>query len=691
MRKTWLARAIAGVFAWPLAAGAQDAAVVVTGTPFGSSLFELVPPGDALEGRSLVLKRRSSLGETLDGQPGVSSTYFGPNVGRPVIRGLDADRIRIMQNGAEIHDASSLSFDHAVPYDPLVAERIEVVRGPAAVLYGGNAVGGVVNAIDNRIPQRPLHGVTGRAEPRLGGPDDERSFGALVEGGNGRLAIHADAFARKSSDTRIPGFARSDRQRALDDPAQEQPRHRLANSSAEADGGTIGGSLTFDRGYIGVSYGAFRSKYGAIPEPTVRIDMESERTDIAGELRDLQAFITGVKFKAGRTDYEHKELDDGAVGTTFKNKGSDGRIEASHARLGPLQGVIGLSFNDFDFSALGHEAFVPLTNTRVRGLFLYEEMSAGDWKLSFGARRESARVKSEGGGNIDASTGAPQFDPAQERSFNPASGAFGALYRLDKAWAVAGNLSYTQRAPTYYELYANGPHAATGVWEVGNAAFETERSRSVDLGLRWRMAKHSASFTVYQTRFRNFLAPFASGDRRATDGERNPAEDPGNPGFTLGGEEILPELVYRAVPAIFRGFEAQGRFRVYEARGALDLVLVGDYVKAFDRTTGQSLPRIPPLRLQAGLEYSLNAWNAGVNVQHARAQKNVSQNELPTDDYTLVNASLGYSFKLEPVALQAFVRINNLFDSEARNHVSFLKDIAPLPGRGVLVGLRGSF
>ncbi len=654
MKKHLLARAIAGVFALPCAAAAQDA-VVVTGTPFGSSLFELVPPGDALEGRSLVLKRRSSIGETLEGLPGVSSTYFGPNVGRPVIRGLDADRIRIMQNGGEIHDASSLSFDHAVPYDPLVAERIEVVRGPAAVLYGGNAVGGVVNAIDNRIPQRPLHGVTGRAEPRLGGPDDERSFGALVEAGNGRLAIHGDGFARRADNLRTPRFS-------------------LENSSAESNGGTLGASFTFDRGYIGLSHGVFRSEYGAIPEPTVRIDMESERTDFAGELRDLQTFVTGVKFKAGRTDYEHKELDDGVVGTTFKNKGSDGRIEASHARLGPLKGVVGVSFNDFDFSALGDEAFVPQTNTRVRGVFLYEEMEAGAWKLSFGARRESARVKSEGGGNIDASTGAPQFDPAQSRSFDPTSGAFGALYRLNKAWAVAGNLSVTQRAPTYYELYANGPHAATGVWEVGNAAFEKERSRSLDLGLRWRTAKHAASVTVYQTRFSNFLAPFASGNTRTTD-----------------DGEVLPELVYLGVPAWFRGLEAQGRFRIYERTGALDLVLKGDYVKAVDRSRGQPLPRIPPLRLTTGLEYALGQWNAGADVAHARAQDDVSPNELPTDGYTLVNASLGYTFKLETVALHAFVRVNNLFDREARNHVSFLKDIAPLPGRGVLAGLRASF
>jgi iron complex outermembrane receptor protein len=639
MKKRLLARAIAGVFAFPCAAAAQEAAVVVTGSPLGSTLFESVAPSDVLEGRSLVLQRRSTLGETLGQQPGVSSSYFGPHASRPVIRGLDGDRIRLLSNGAETHDASALSFDHAVPVDPLVAERIEVVRGPAAVLYGGNAVGGVVNILDNRIPQAPLDGVTGRAEPRFGGADRERSFGAVVEAGNGRFALHGDGFARSTENLRTPKFT-------------------LANSDAKADGGALGGAFTFDRGYVGVSHGVFRSQYGAIAEPTVRIDMKSERTDFAGELRDLAPLVSAVKFKAGRTDYEHRELDDGAVGTVFRNRGNDGRLELTHASIGPLRGTLGVTVSDFDFSAFGDEAFVPRTNTRVRSVFLYEELSAGDWKLSFGGRAEAARVRTD----------------TTSRGFSPASGAFGALYRLDKAWTVAANASFTQRAPTYYELFADGPHAATGAWEVGDPAFAEERSRSVDLGLRWKAGPRSASVAVHQTRFGNFLAPFASGNTRTTvDGD------------------VLPELVYRAVPAMFRGFEAQGRFRVYETLGALDVVMKGDYVKAYDRTTGQPLPRIPPLRLTLGLDYVLERWNAGIEAQHARAQRNVSPNEGPTEDFTLVNASLAHTFKTEPMALQAFVRIGNLFDREARNHVSFLKDIAPLPGRSVLAGLRASF
>ncbi|HLF22931.1 MAG TPA: TonB-dependent receptor, partial [Burkholderiales bacterium] len=368
-----------------------------------------VPPTDVLERRSLLLKRKSSLGETLDGVPGVTSTYFGPSASRPVIRGLDGDRIRILQNGTNTNDASSLSFDHAVPYDPLVAERIEVVRGPAAVLYGGNAVGGVVNLIDNRIPQSPLSGVSGRVEPRLGGADGERSLGGVLEAGNGTFALHADFFDRGSRDLRIPGFARSARQRALDGPGFIQPEGRLDNSNATSDGGTLGGSLTFERGYVGISHGAFRSNYGSIPEPTVRIDIDSERTDFAGELRDLGSIITTAKFKAGRTDYEHRELDTGVVGTTFKNKGGDGRLELTHAKFGPLQGAFGLSLSDFDFSALGDEAFVPVTSTRSRGAFLFEELPAGDWKFSFGLRNERSDVQSAGGA---------RFGDAQSRSFN---------------------------------------------------------------------------------------------------------------------------------------------------------------------------------------------------------------------------------------------------------------------------------
>ena len=702
MQKNTCARAIAGaLIAWTCGTGAQTPrpapaeptldSVVVTATPFRSSLFDLVSPADTLSGLRLLWQRKSSIGETLDGLPGVSSTYFGPFVSRPVIRGLDGDRIRVLQNGTGTLDASSLSSDHAVPYDPLVAERIEVVRGAAAVLYAGNAVGGVVNVIDNRIPTAPLNGVSGRVEPRAGGADRERSLGAVLEAGNGRFAVHADVFDRSTKDLSIPGFARSTRRRAVDGPGIAQPEGTLPNSNAKASGGTLGASATWGDGHLGLSYGAYNANYGSPAEAAVRIDMKSERLDLAGEARELGNVITGVKFKLGHSDYQHQELENGAPNTTFKNRGYDGRLELNHGKLGPLTGAFSLQLTRFDFSALGAEAFVPKANTDAKGMFLYEELPLGKWKFSFGARGDRTRVGSEGGGPVDAGTGLPRFDPAQSRNFSTGSGAFGLLYALNKDLALAANLSTTQRAPTYYELYANGPHVATGAFEVGDGSLSKERSRSFDVGLRWRAGAHSASVSVYRTQFKNFLAAFSSGNTRGTDGELNPVDADGDGVADGSGEAIMNEFRYRAVPAIFRGIEASSRFRIYDRIGTIDLDLKGDMVRAYDRSTGQPLPRISPSRIGIGLEYGLHRFTARADLVHASAQNRVSANELPTDGYTLVNLVFGYNFAFEEAALNAFLKINNLFDNEARNHSSFLKDRAPLGGRGVLLGLRGSF
>jgi len=697
MQKKLCVRIVAGaLLAWTCGAAAQAPereldAITVTATPFRSNLFDLVGPADALGGLRLLWRSRSSLGETLEGLPGVSSTYFGPFVSRPVIRGLDGDRIRVLQNGTGTLDASSLSFDHAVPYDPLAAERIEIVRGPAAVLYGGNAVGGVVNVIDNRIPVAPVNGVGGRAEARAGGAERERSLGAVLEAGNGSFAIHADAFDRDSKELSIPGFARSSRQRALDGAGVNQPRGTVPNSDARASGGTLGASATWGTGYLGLSYGGYSANYGSPAEAAVRIGMKSERLDLAGEARELGSVITGVKFKLGHTSYQHRELEDGAVNTTFRNRGYDGRLELAHGKLGPLSGAFGLQAAKFDFSALGAEAFVPSTTTDAKGLFVYEELPLGDWKLSFGARGDRTRVDSRGGGPDDPGTGLPRFDPARSRNFSASSGSLGVLYSLSKQWALAANLSSTQRAPTYYELFANGPHVATGAYELGDSALQKERSRALDLGLRWRAGAHSAGISAYQTRFKNFLTAFSSGNSRGADGELNPVDADGDNIADGSGEEILPEFRYRAVPARFRGIEATGRFRVYDRIGTVDLELKGDVVRAYDRSTAQPLPRISPMRIGLGVEYARNRFTARVDLVHAAAQNRVAANELPTDGYTLVNLAFGYNFAFEKAALNAFLRIGNLFDKEARNHASFLKDSVPLGGRAALLGVRGSF
>ena len=699
MKSILLRCAVAGAYA----AGALEAhaqassapddvpAVVVTGSPLGSGLFELVQPSDVLAGRRLWHQRRSSLGETLDGMPGISATYFGPVASRPVIRGLDGDRIRILQNGVGTLDASSLSYDHAVPYDPLAAERIEVVRGPAAVLYGGNAVGGVVNVIDGRIPERPLSGFTGRMEPRIGGAENERSLGAVLEAGNGTLAVHADLFGRKTGDTRIPGFARSARQRATDAATVVQPQGRIPNTSAKTDGGSLGGSVTWGSGHVGLAYQGVSSVYGSPAEAAVRIDMESERWDLGGELRDLGPVISAAKFKFGRTNYEHREIENGTINTRFLNKGDESRLELTHGKLGPLSGAFGFQGTNFGFSALGAEAFVPTTDTDAKGLFLYEELALGGLKLSTGLRGDRTRLSSQGGGPADASTGLAKFGNASTRDFRTGSRALGAVWKATPTLALVANASSTERAPTYYELFANGRHVATGSYEVGSTALDKERSRAVDAAVRWSSGPNAASLGVFRQRFRNYVGLFTTGTQRGADGEIDPVDADGDGRADGSGEEISPEARFRAVPALFRGIEASARFRAFERVGTLDLEAKADRVRATDRSTGRELPRISPTRVTLAADYTFERFNIRTEVVRASAQNRVAANELPTSGYTLVNAVLAYRFKLNDSALEAFLRANNLGDREARNHASILKDRAPLPGRGVLVGLRGSF
>jgi len=642
-------------------------AVPVTGNPLGVASDELVTPVAVLNGRELSLKRESTLGETLNSIPGVSATNFGPNASRPIIRGLDSERVRIMQNGVGILDASSLSPDHAVALDPLVIEQIDVVRGPAALLYGGSAIGGVVNAIDHRIPKEAINGITGRSEVRLGGADDQKNGAVVVDAGNGMLTLHADAYGRETNDLDIPGFARTSQLRAANpDPAVDK-RGRLVNSAAKANGGALGASMQFEKGYAGFSFSTFNNNYGTVAEPGVRIDQNSDRWDFASEFKDLGPVINRVKVRLAHTDYMHQEIEDGEVGTTFKNRGLEGSIEAGHAKIGDMSGVIGLQFQNSDFEALGAEAFVPKNKTDTKAVYIYEELPMSGLnlerlKLTFGGRMENAKLDSDGGAN---------FGPATSKSYNPKSGAAGALFAIDERWSIAGNLSHNERAPSYFELFANGPHLATGQFERGDTSLDVERANGIDAQLRWKSGHDAFNIGSYYTRFSNFIGL-----------QNDPSLD--DPAENLLGAQFV------AVPAVFKGVEGDAKFRVYEDTGKLDLLLRGDYVRATNRDTGEPLPRISPLKLGVGLNYQLNRFGSRLDVLRAFKQDRTAENETSTDGYTSVNATLTY---LIPASfhLEAFAKGYNLLDQEIREHSSFLKDIAPLGGRSVLVGLRGEF
>ena len=636
--------------------------VAVTGNPLGVSSDAMVLPVSILSGRELSLNRAATLGETLNNLPGVAASSFGPNASRPVIRGLDAERVRIMQNGVGILDASSLSFDHAVAIDPLVIEQIDVVRGPAALLYGGSAVGGVVNAIDHRIPTEPVNGIIGRTEARVGGPDNQRNAAAVVDVGNGQFAIHADAYKRKTDDLNIPGFAVSNRKNQADGTAQEN-NGKLINSSASSDGGALGASLTFDNGYIGSSYSGFNSNYGTVAEEAVRIDMKSQRLDIASEFRDLNTVISRIKMRYAHTDYQHQEIEDGEIGTTFTNKGSQASLELGHAKFGDLEGVLGMQLQNSRFAANGDEAFVPNVHTKSHAVYLYEEMplkalGLDQLKLSLGGRAEHTA--------LDAS--AWDKDPiARSADFTAYSYALGGLYSIDSHWSVASNLSHNERAPSYFELYADGAHIATNQYEVGNPNFKKERSNGVDAQIRWKDAKNSFSIGAYYTRFNRFI------------GLLDTAE--------IDSESELPIAQFTAFAASFKGLEAEGKFNLADY---WDLSLRGDYVRASNLDNNAALPRITPLRLGAGLSYQKNALGARLNVTQAFKQNRTAENELPTAGYTDVSAMATYKLPSK-LNVELFAKANNLLNQEIREHTSFLKDLSPAGERSVLIGLRADF
>jgi iron complex outermembrane recepter protein len=634
--------------------------IVITGNPLR---LEGLVPASVLTGDALTRTRTGTLGDTLSGLPGVAGTGFGPQSSRPVIRGLDGDRIRLLDNGAAAVDASSLSFDHAAAIDPLVIERLEVLRGPAALLYGGNATGGVVNAIDNRIPRNPLQGLSGRAEARFGGAARERAGAAVIEGGAGALNWHADVAARKSSDQRAPNGT-------------------VANSAGDSRAGALGGSWADKDGYVGASIDNYRNEYGVVVEPDVTIDMERTRLNVAGSRRFAGSLIREVEFHASGTRYKHLELEGtGEVGTTFKSRGEELRVQAQHAPFnalnGAFTGVVGVQADNLTFSALGEEAFVPNTRTRSAALFGLEAWQSGALTLTAGLRAERTRVTSEGDAPDLAE---PKFGPAQRRNFSPVSASFGAGYALAPNWRMNGQLGLTQRAPTYYELYANGIHVATGAFELGDATLGLERSAHVELGTQWQAdaeGTQQVKAQVYATRFSRYIALDATG---------NVIDEVGEDGEV----ESFPEYAFRAVPARLVGFELEGRARLATSPWTLDMVGLLDAVRGSNRSTGEPLPRLAPMRLKLGVEARQGPWQGSVTLAHAAKQTRVPATDVATPAHTLLGAALSWQQRVSDVDLLLFARLDNLTDRLAFNASALrtARELSPLPGRSATVGMR---
>lgn len=665
--------------------------ILVTASPDARSQSEVAQPTSVLAGEELMLQMQPTLGETLNQEPGVTSTFFGVGASRPVIRGLGGDRIRVLESGIGSGDASTTSPDHAVSVDPLAAEQIEVLRGPATLLYGSSAVGGVVNVIDNRVPDSlPGAPIGGSVELRGGTVADERGGAASLDGALGsRFAWHVDLLKRETDDYEIPGFAESAALRAEEGEEgeeHEQVRGLAENSATDTESGTVGLSWIGDHAFFGLATGRYNSLYG-IPgghshgheheegeeeeeeheeeeEAPVRVDLEQRRWDLRGGVTQPFGIFRGVNLRFGSTDYEHRELEGDEVGTRFLSDSWEGRLELLQKRHGALTGSFGLQAQSRDFEAIGEEAFVPPTQTDNWALFTFQEIERGPWRFQFGGRFERQDVTADLPSDPDAVEG------PDDRSFDGLSGSAGLVWQSGEDYSLGLSLARSTKLPNAEELFSNGPHLATNAFEIGDPGLDPETSLSADLTLRKTSGPFTGELNLFLNRFDDFIFESATGEE----------------------EDGLPVFRYTQRDAEFRGAELSGLYELIHAEPYhVDLELGVDYVRAELRDTGDPLPRIPPLRYRLGLHYRGEKLHGLIEGQRVEEQDRVAALERPTEGYTLLNASVGYRFFAADMVYDVLLRGTNLTDEEARNHVSFLKDLVPLPGRDVNLALRLTF
>ena len=648
--------------------------MVIT-APLERPLFQQVQSASVLSGQNLTLALEPSLGQTLARMPGVSSSYFGPAASRPIIRGLDGDRVRILQNGLNTIDASATSVDHAVSFDTSNLKSVEVVRGPATLLYGSNAIGGVVNSIDGRIVDEKLDGtIRGALNERYSSVDNGYLSSAMVEGGYKGLAFHVESFTRATEDFRIPGNARTPAAQAANPlPAgQTEVSKVMPNSNLRSEGVTSGLSYIWDKGFFGFAWTEFHTNYGSPAEPHVVIDMHQQRLDVRGAFYQPLPVIKEISYKLATSSYQHTEFDSGQPSTLFKNNGYDARVEAKHEKVAGMQGVVGFQSDRSEFSTSGSEAFLPPTITQADALFLYEDISRGPLSFQFGGRYDHISVDSL------SSAG---FGPAMARTFDNLSSSVGLVFTPNDEYAVAFTINHAERAPTYQELFANGTHAATGAFEIGNPKLKQEKSLGFDLNVRKRIGWVTGSVGGYYNRYSNFIGQFPSGVVHVVNGES------------------YNELLYQATNAEFIGSELEATFHLLHPittnppaqQNNLHLQLRADVVHARDTQTGLSLPRIPPFHLTSALMLERGAFGARLEGIYAAPQSQLAMNELRTSSYFLVNLSLTYRIKQGPTAIDVYVKGMNLTNEDAREHTSVLKDRVPLPGRGLVAGMKLTF
>ena len=687
--------------------------VDVIGLPLHASIIESSLPIAVLSGEELRKRQAATLGDSLEKEVGVHTSFHGGVASTPVIRGLSGPRVLIAQNGLDVSDVSRVGPDHAVSSEVSTVQQVEILRGPATLFFGSGAIGGVVNVVDQRVPTDAE--TRGEWLAQHDSVNNQKLASFNVNSGSAQIGLHADGFVRESDDYEVPVTPDLDSPGVGDNQVSTSRDKKVSNSAEDSSGFTLGTSYLADDGYIGFSVGRLDREYG-IPghshggEEQVYADLEQDRYQLLSEWNVDHSFLRAINTRAAYTDYTHAEIENGVVGTTFSNKTSELRVDFLHQDFAGWRGGINLHYKQSEIAAEGMEAFTPPSTAQTFAAALIQERHFGDVLLQLGARMERVEINADdlllphleihGHGEEEGEhdeTPAPTRVFSMEQEFTPISVSVGAVWDFQPGYNLGLALSRSQRAPSAAEVMSFGPHIGAGTYEVGalftlqdngdpefdlnRAALDLESANNIDLTFR----KHEGELGIIINAFYNRIDDYYY--QQSTGLFAESADDHGH---DHGGEEHadeLPVYLFTSNDVELLGFEGQV---IWQINSSFKTTAFSDYVR-IELDSGEYLPRQSPHRFGMAFDYQWRSLSANLDWMRYQRQDNVAARESATAGYNMIDTTITYHWRWLANDIALYIKGENLTDTEARVHTSFLKDLAPRPGRNFSIGIRGNF